>query len=93
MNQAKLNSKQASLERLEAQEIWHKLVVKVISWRDGSGGAASLSEKITPSEWKTYSEKFKKNNTSYSTQKVTDLLKEIKTRIEEHGGFAEKATK
>lgn len=81
------NPRFASQEKSDQREIWHKLVVKIINWKDG--GASRIKDKITPKEWNTYYRRMLKTNTSYGKQRVLSELKETKDTIQKHGGFEE----
>lgn len=73
----------------DEREVWHKLVVKIISWKDGSfdGRAVRSATKITPKEWGIYSKRMIQINTTYGRQKVVSNLKETREMIRKHGGF------
>lgn len=83
------NTKLASQEKLDERESWHKLVVKVITWKDGSLEKSIVKEayRITAAEWKTYSQHITATNTSYSKERVLSSLEETKEIIADHGGF------
>lgn len=85
------NSRLANLDKLNERETWHKLVVKVILWKDGiiEGGTYKSRDKITLKEWDTYCKRMIKTNTTYGRQKVLSNLNEIKVIIKKHGGFEE----
>ena len=76
-------------EQADEREMWHKLVVKVISWKDGllDGGIIKITDKITTKEWNNYYKRIIKTNTSYSKDRVLNTLKETKELIQRHGGF------
>lgn len=76
------NNNLAYQEKFQEREAWHKLVVKVICWKDGH-----LANKITPKEWETYCERTVKTNVSHGKDKVLHSLKETKDIITNHGGF------
>ncbi len=83
------DTKLANLEKIAERENWHKLVVKVISWKSGllEGGSVKTANKITNKEWNLYCDRLVKTNTTYGKPKVLADLKEIKKLIKEHGGF------
>lgn len=83
------DDKQAYLDKLEERESWYKLVVKVICWKDGAKQAEAgiQAAKITAKEWKEYSERVLKTNTTTGKQKTTENLEEIKKAIKQNGGF------
>lgn len=80
---------QASQDQADQREIWHKLVVKIISWKDGllEGGVIKFSDKISSKEWNVYFKRIIKMNTSYSKERVLSSLKETKDLIIKNGGF------
>lgn len=82
-------NKLAYQDKFEEREAWHKLVVKIICWKDGilEGSSIKSTNKITPKEWSTYQKRMVKTNTTYSKQKVLLSLKETKEIIQQHGGF------
>jgi len=86
---AAASKRQISQDKQDERETWHKLVVKVITWRDGlfEGGLIKDSDKITAKEWSTYSKGVIKINTSAKAEKIKANLDEIKQRIKQHGGF------
>lgn len=67
-----------------AREIWRKLVVKIIRWKNGD----TSTEKITDKEWKEYYSKTLEINVSSQKAKVLDTLKETYSIIQKLGGFA-----
>lgn len=83
------NIRLAYQERFNEREIWHKLVVKVISWKEGllEGGIVKFKDKISAKEWGTYSRRTVERNTTWDKQKVLSLLKETRNMIKKHGGF------
>lgn len=82
-------SRLVNQEKNNEKEAWHKLVVKVISWKDGltNGGFVTYSNKITTKEWNIYSKKIAKTNLTNGKQKVHIYLKETKELIKKYGGF------
>lgn len=89
MQSLPINRKAAQLEKLQEREFWHKIVVKILCWRDGlsSGGIIKSTDKITPKEWKTYCERMIKINISQGEVKVKEDLKKIRKIIKNFGGF------
>ena len=83
MNSNHRNISLASQQKFEERETWHKLVVKVICWKDGL-----LQDKITPGEWATYCQCMIKTNVSVGKQKVMENLKALQHIIKDHNGFA-----
>ncbi len=83
------NIRTAYLEKFEKRELWHKLVVKILCWKDGllEGSSINITNKITPKEWKTYYKKMVETNLIYGKEKALSNLKITKAKIEEHGGF------
>lgn len=80
----------ADQDKLYERESWHKLVVKIITWKDGSSqSTVRANYRITAAEWKTYSEHVIKNNTSRSEEKISSSLKETREIIYKNGGFEE----
>lgn len=82
--------KAASLEKTNQQDIWRRIVVKVISWSDGllSGGIIKQTDKITREEWKVYSDRCFKINIGQDKKKIEKDLDITKKKIEFHNGFA-----
>ncbi len=80
-------------KKLDEREAWHKLVVKVIRWRDGlsEGGVLTTADKISAKEWGIYSRHTLKTNITYSRLRVLTNLREIREVIKQHGGFEEEA--
>jgi hypothetical protein len=85
VNTRHTNSRFANQEKADQREIWHKLVVKIINWKDGGG--MKTANKITPKEWNTYYKRMLKTNTSYAKQRVLSELQETKEKILKNGGF------
>lgn len=85
------NTRLAYQEKFNEREAWHKLVVKIICWKDGllEGGIIKVTDKITPKEWGTYSKHMVKTNTTHGRKKVLSNLKVTKEIIQKHGGFEE----
>lgn len=83
------NIKQAAQEKLEEREIWHKLVVKVIIWREGSSKDGKLreAEKITSKEWEIYCKRMISMSVTYGKEKAALILKETCQAIQKNGGF------
>lgn len=83
------NRRPAYQEKFEAREAWHKLVVKVINWKDEllDGRIERLTDKISPKEWNIYCQHMIRTNVTYGRQKVLESLKETRKIIQEHGGF------
>lgn len=76
----------ASQAKLEERELWHKLVVKVLVWKDGSN-RSSIHDKITQEEWRTYHKKMVEINVTYDKNRVLTELKETQFQIAKNGGF------
>lgn len=83
------NSKKASDEKAELREAWHKIVVKVLCWKDGLSqqNVITLTDKITAEEWKMYTEKMLQISVEAGKDKTTEKLKKIKEMIQKHNGF------
>ncbi len=79
------NSK-ASTAKQEEREFWHKIVVKVLKWKESS----KCEEKITSKEWSFYHKSSIKINVTIEKGVMLKRLKEIKEQIEKNGGFEEK---
>jgi hypothetical protein len=88
--QTSSNSKLINQEKLEEREAWHKIVVKILSWKNGlaEGGSIQITDKITSQEWDTYYQSTIKINTVNGKDKAIAKLKEIKESITKHNGFA-----
>lgn len=84
------NNRQVSPEKSQERELWFKMVVKVISWRDGPRERSSkvLASKITPEEWASYCKEVIKINAGTSKEKTQKKLDEVVVQIKKHGGFA-----
>jgi len=90
----KLNTKKSDKElahekNLEEREIWHKLVVKVITWKDGTvgKGVVAFSEKVTPKEWKIYKKRLTAASPIKDIARIEARLKETLEKIRKNGGF------
>lgn len=83
------NTRLAYQEKFNEREAWHKLVVKIICWKDGllEGGTVKFTDKITLKEWNTYFKRMIKTNTTYHKERVLNNLKETREMIKKHGGF------
>lgn len=81
--------KLAYQEKLDERESWHKLVIKIISWREGvlEGATFRAKDKITYKEWVTYYQRTLKTNITHSRERVLADLRHTKSMIKEHGGF------
>lgn len=79
----------AQQDKLDEREAWHKIVVKILSWKNGltDSGVVDLKDKITPSEWDTYYQGLIKINIIHGKEKTIKKLEEIKKTISKHGGF------
>ncbi len=96
MNQKDLNSQTrhninqaAALEKAREREAWFKVVVKVLSWRDGptSTGVKILRDKITDKEWKLYSRRKLQTNITFNREQLLQELREMEQKIKSFGGF------
>lgn len=82
------NLNKAELEKIEEREYWHKLVIKIILWKETRiNSTSNLMEKVTPKEWKTYCQKTLKTNITYGKIKVSENLKQTWQAISQNGGF------
>lgn len=79
----------ANQDKADLREAWYKLVVKVISWREGllEGGTTKPANKITKKEWAFYCKEITKVSLSSNEGKGLQDLKELKKVIASHGGF------
>lgn len=77
-------------EKAEEREAWFKMVIKVISWRDGprENNSKVLAEKITPKEWTAYCKEIIKISTTPPREVTLRRLEEIQAQIKKHNGFA-----
>lgn len=83
------NNRVLNQEKLEARESWHKLVVKIISWKDGiSNKTFKLNDKISPKEWEIYCERKMEINLIQGKDKVLKMLEDTKKIIKIHRGFS-----
>ncbi|MBI2595701.1 hypothetical protein HYW46_03125 [Candidatus Daviesbacteria bacterium] len=78
------NIRKAYQDKIDERESWHKLVVKIINWKDSVSRETS---KITPKEWITYCHRMIKTNISYGKQKTQKNLNNTKELIKSHDGF------
>ena len=83
------NTRIVNQEAFEERESWHKLVVKVITWKSGTlGGNLKPTDKITPKEWKHYCSKKLEINVTNGKDVVMTQLKEIEKAIKANNGFS-----
>ena len=87
----KINSKKRLAHQMgsEERELWLKLVVKVIRWKDDPLKSENFNplNKITSKEWNFYHKNILKNNINGNRQKILSTLNETKVLIKNHGGF------
>ena len=85
------NIRLASLKKLEERESWHKLVVKIILWKQSTfgGDLVKSASKLTLSEWNKYRRGILKINTTQGRQKILSDLKDTLQKIRQNGGFVE----
>lgn len=83
------NKPAANLDKAIERENWHKIVVKIISWKNGlaDGGSIDSNNKITAKEWKAYCQGVLKNHITEGEKETKRRLKETKALIEKFGGF------
>lgn len=82
------NLSAAEIEKLQQKEYWHKLVIKIILWREDQFTTISgLREKVTLKEWKTYCQQTLKTNVTYGKLKVNESLRQTWQEINKNGGF------
>lgn len=79
------NSK-ASTEKQEEREFWHKIVVKILRWKEST----THPEKITLKEWNFYHKSTLKINESFPRAETLKKLNAVKEQILKNGGFADK---
>lgn len=85
------NIRLASLKKLKERETWHKLVVKIIIWKEASSAdnlERSVS-KLTQTEWNKYRQGIIKNNITQGKEKILSDLKSTMRKIKLNGGFKE----
>lgn len=84
------NSKKSADEKAELRESWHKIVVKILCWKDGINqqNIVSKTDKITASEWEGYCERMMQISLEAGKDKTTEKLQKTKELIQKHGGFA-----
>lgn len=85
----KPNIREAYKKRFDEREVWHKIVVKILRWKEDQ---AEKNEslplgKITTKEWTTYSKSIYKTNVMNGKSEITKRLKDIKNLITKNGGF------
>ncbi len=78
-----------ALQKAREQEAWFRIVVKILSWKEGlAGSGVKISrDKITSKEWKMYFDRIVKNNVTYNKDRVLKDLKETQEKIAHYGGF------
>lgn len=93
INKDSLRLKRISQQKLDERESWHKLVVKVIIWNEGSVQTNirqnTIVNKITQSEWSKYRRQIIKMNINQDREKVLSDLKYTLQKIKMNGGFEE----
>lgn len=85
-----MQNKQASIDKQEKNEAWHKIAVKIMRWKDGNKNQNAEVEavaKITPKEWKEYCDKIISINVSVGKSATQEKLKELEKIIKKHNGF------
>ena len=77
------------LKQIHNEQI-HSLVVKIISWKTGivDGAIITRNDKVTPEEWKQYSNHLLEISKTDSVEKTKQKLADVQKAIKEHGGFA-----
>ena len=89
--QVKQNNSRSKIvndEKSQARELWFKTVVKVLKWKEGVKGKASVTELITDKEWSAYCKETLKINVGTLKDKTLKKLKDTEELIKKHGGFA-----
>ncbi len=93
INKDSLRLKRISQQKLDERESWHKLVVKVIIWNEGSvltnTRQNATVNKITLSEWSKYRRQIIKMNINQDREKVLSDLKYTLQKIKLNGGLEE----
>lgn len=89
MRQTNSNIRAASQEKFEEREVWRKIVVKILKWKDGIlvVDTSDLVDKVTLTEWNTYCETTLNTNVVQGKEKTIKKLEETKKIIQQHGGF------
>jgi hypothetical protein len=79
----------AYLEKQEERETWQKIVIKILSWKNGLTdlGMINMTNKISSKEWNTYYQGMIKISVTIGKDKTVQKLEEIKKSISKHGGF------
>lgn len=77
------------IKRMDENESWFKIVVKVIRWKDGSNqnNNFSVAEKISQEEWKRYCKTKLEKNLSFDKKKITQELEDTRQKINAMHGF------
>lgn len=84
-----MQTKQASLEKQERNEAWHKIAVKIMRWKDGNSLSSEIGpvSQITSKEWRDYCDKIVAINVSTGKNATLQKLKELEQIIKHHNGF------
>lgn len=88
--QSKTPTRQSSqAENLEKREFWHRIVFKVILWKEENPlkREGSVVDKLTPGEWKIYRRRILKANMAQGAEKIQTRLKKTLQQIRENDGF------
>lgn len=69
-------------EKAEEREIWYRLVVRIIKWKEGLGG-----DKISTADWDTYCDRIIKISITNGKERTLENLRETQRIIQNRGGF------
>jgi hypothetical protein len=85
-----LTNNKANQEKQDEREAWHKLVVKIISWKNRlpESVAVLTNDLISKKEWDKYCKGTVKINANVDKKVMMKRLEEIRARIESFGGFS-----
>lgn len=72
--------------KIDERLAWHKLVVKIISWKDATLYLKQI-DKITRKEWSEYCKQKLIIGVNLGREKTMQSLDEIKQLIKKNGGF------
>lgn len=86
---SKEEKKLADIELKEIKEKAFKLIVKIISWENGSNGSIVVqsANKITPEEWQQYKKERMNAFSAADKDKGRKEIEESFNSIKAHGGF------
>lgn len=86
---SKEDQKILSLKKKAESDIVYRLVVKIISWKNGPlvGGSLQKTDRITAKEWAEYKKHLLMISKTDSPEKTMGKIKETQQIIQKHGGF------